>query len=269
MTVAGSAPPLTAPPLAWRAALDPLPLPAWRYYARVGSTNDVARAWAQQGAAEGCLVLAEAQTAGRGRRGRAWHTPAGRALALSLVVRPLPGEEAHLNRYAAWAALAMVLALEGYGVPARLKWPNDLLLHGRKIGGVLAEATWQGNRPRAVVVGLGLNVLRGSAPRPEAVDYPAGDLESLTGRRLPRPALVAAFWRRWAWWRPHIGRPAFVHAWEARLAWRGRAVEVRPPAGEAVRGVLLGLTPEGGLRVRTAEGERVVHHAATVRPAPA
>ncbi len=256
------------PPAGWRAALDGLPLPAWRYYPRVGSTNDAAWAWIEQGAAEGCLVVADEQTAGRGRRGRRWHTAPRAAVAVSVVVRPLPGEEAWLSRYAAWAALAMSEALAQWGVRVALKWPNDLLLQGRKVGGVLAETRWQGETPRAAVLGVGVNLLRGSAPRPEVLDYPAGDVESLTGRALPRPQVVAAFWQRWAWWRPRVGSPALVAAWEQRLAWRGQRVRVTTPAGEVLEGRVLGLDPAGGLRVHTAQGPRVVHHGGTVRPLP-
>ena len=254
------------PPPPWQAALRGLPAPAWRYYSRVGSTNDVAWAWADAGAAEGCFVVADAQTAGRGRAGRRWFTPPARALALSLIVRPLPGEAAHLHRYAAWAALAMAEALEAWGITVQLKWPNDLLLAGRKIGGVLAETRWQGPRPQAAVVGVGVNVLRGSAPPPDAVDYPAGDVESLTGRAPARPALVAAFWRRWAWWRPRVGQPALMTAWEQRLAFRGQRVRVTLPDGAVVQGVVQGLASDGGLVLHTPHGPRTVHHAAQVRP---
>ena len=253
------------PPPGWRAALDGLPLPAWRYYPRVGSTNDATWDWAVQGAAEGCLVVADAQTAGRGRRGRRWFTHPGRALALSVVVRLLPGAAARLPRYAAWTALAMAEALAQWDVPVALKWPNDLLLHDRKIGGALAETRWQGDTPWAAVLGVGVNLLRGSAPQPQAVDYPAGDVESLTGRALPRPQVTAAFWRRWAWWRPRLGSPAFVDAWQRRLAWRGQRVQVRTPQDEVLEGVLQGLDANGGLRILTAGGPRVVRHAATVR----
>ncbi len=259
---------LFPPPPAWRAALDGLPAPAWRYYPRVGSTNDAAWAWAATGAAEGCFVVADAQTAGRGRSGRRWYTPPQRALAVSVVVRPLPGEAAHLPRYAAWAALAMAEALAQWDVPVALKWPNDLLLHDRKIGGALAETRWQGDTPWAAVLGVGVNLLRGSTPPSHAVDYPAGDVESLTGRALPRPQVTAAFWRRWAWWRPRLGSPAFVAAWQQRLAWRGQQVRVHTPQGETVEGVLHGLDPEGGLRLLTAAGPRVIRHAGTVRRAP-
>ena len=256
---------LVAPPRVWRVALDGVPLPAWRYFSTVTSTNDAAWSWAEQGAAEGCLVTADEQTAGRGRRGRRWHTPPRVAVAVSVVVRPLPGEAAHLPRYAAWAALAMAEALERWGVAVALKWPNDLLLRDAKIGGALAEARWQGERVAGAVLGVGVNVRQGSAPRPETLDYPAGDVETLTGKSLPRPALVAAFWDRWAWWRSRIGSGAFVAAWQQRLAWRGQRVEVTTPDGVTFQGVLQGLDARGRLHVRTAAGLRAVSHAGTVR----
>ncbi len=254
------------PPPEWRQGLRGLPAPAWRYFTRVSSTNDVAWQWAETGAAEGCFVFAEAQTAGRGRHGRRWFTRPGRGLALSLIVRPLPGEEAYLPRYAAWAALAMSEALAQWGLQVWLKWPNDLLLHGHKIGGVLAETRWQGPIPRAAIIGIGLNVYAGSAPPPAAVDFPAGDIASLSSVAVPRPALVAAFWRRWAAWRTRLGQDVFLTAWEARLAYRGRSVQVTLPDGRVWQGTLLGLTSAGGLLLATPQGIRVVQHSGTLRP---
>src|SRR2546427_1102691 len=115
-------------------------------YRQTGSTNAVARGLAEAGAPEGLLVVAEAQSAGRGRAGRRWITPEGTALAFSLVLRPVapPAQAARLTML---AGLAVCEAIEQVcGLPAALKWPNDILIGGRKAGGILGEAATDGER---------------------------------------------------------------------------------------------------------------------------
>jgi BirA family transcriptional regulator, biotin operon repressor / biotin---[acetyl-CoA-carboxylase] ligase len=123
-----------------------------RWYASVGSTNDVAKAWADDGAPDGAVVSADEQTSGRGRRGNAWICPPGQALAFSQILRPtMP--RALWSRLALIAGLAVAKALEGCGLQAEVKWPNDVYVSGKKVAGILVEA---GNEP--VIVGVGINV---------------------------------------------------------------------------------------------------------------
>jgi BirA family biotin operon repressor/biotin-[acetyl-CoA-carboxylase] ligase len=132
---------------------------AHEHYASLGSTNDRAAAWAKEGAPHGALVTADAQTAGRGRRGRSWESPAGENLYASVVVRPGAVRED-------FAAVGLAVAVglreglpEAAGV--QLKWPNDLLARGQKLGGILCESRWLrgGGRPAPeLVVGFGINV---------------------------------------------------------------------------------------------------------------
>ena len=232
-------------------ALRGLPLPAWRFYPRTGSTNDEALAWAARGAPEGCLVLAEEQTRGRGRQGSRWWSHPEAALTLTLIARPLPSETDHLPRFTAWAAVALAETLAAaHALPAEVKWPNDVLVNGHKVAGVLAEAVWEGDRAAAVVVGVGVNLAPESVPPAEAVDFPAGSLADALGHTPPRWPLLAAFLRRMLHWRYRLHTPAFLQAWENRLAYRGRTVR----AGEHV-GVLLGLDARGGLRLRLLNGK--------------
>ncbi len=232
-------------------ALRGLPLPAWRFYPRTGSTNDEALAWAARGAPEGCLVLAEEQTRGRGRQGSRWWSHPEAALTLTLIARPLPQEAAHLPRFTVWAAVALAETLTAaYALPTEVKWPNDVLVNGRKVAGVLAEAVWEGNRAVAVVVGVGVNLAPESVPPPEVVDFPAGSLADTLGHTPPRWSLLAAFLRHMLRWRYRLHTRPFLHAWESRLAYRGHTVR----AGNLI-GVLLGLDAHGGLRLRLPNGE--------------
>ena len=125
-----------------------------------------AAAWAEAGAPHGALVTARHQTAGRGRHGRAWTDAPGASLMLSLVLRPRLRPDA-LALVGLAAGLALAEALDGFGVAARVKWPNDVRAGGRKLAGVLAEARWTGPHP-VVLVGLGLNVAPASVPASQA-----------------------------------------------------------------------------------------------------
>ena len=128
-----------------------------------GSTNDDARTWAAEGARDGAVVIADAQERGRGRHGRVWSTPAGESLAMSVVLRPrvLPNQLAPI---ALVAGLAVRSAIAARVDGAMVKWPNDVVLEGRKIAGILVEASLASTRVEHVVVGIGVNVARRDFP---------------------------------------------------------------------------------------------------------
>ncbi len=243
------------PPALWRAAWKGVPIPAWRYFREVSSTQDVARAWAEAGAWEGCLVVAEAQTRGRGREGRPWWSKPGGSLTFSVVVRPRSEERAFLGHLAGMAALAVCQVLEEMGLHPRIKWPNDVLLAGAKVAGILIEAPWErGVVPPYVILGIGLNVRGEALPPPEVLDFPATalDLQGLPG--VSRPRLLVRIWRALFRWRTWVGREQLWRAWESRLAYRGQEVLVTV-GNQTRRARLLGLTFDGRLQVRWLSGE--------------
>lgn len=138
---------------------------AFRLLAHTVSTNDDARVWAAEGAPSGAVVCADAQSGGRGRQGRAWSTPPGETLALSVILRPtLPVPD--LPKIALAAGLAARRAIDAAlgRSAAKVKWPNDVLIDDRKICGVLSEAVLAGGRVEHVVVGVGINVARREFP---------------------------------------------------------------------------------------------------------
>ncbi|MFI5179152.1 MAG: biotin--[acetyl-CoA-carboxylase] ligase [Vicinamibacterales bacterium] len=161
-----------------------------RYFADVESTNDIALQLASGGAPEGTSVLADVQRAGRGRRGRAWFSPPGAGLYLSVVVRlPDAGRALSLLTLAVGVAVAdAVMATSG--LPVELKWPNDLVIGRpwRKLGGLLCESVGAGAQVDAVVVGIGIN-LRQVAYPPEIADR-ATSIETELGRSIERAAVV-------------------------------------------------------------------------------
>ncbi|MGD0610727.1 MAG: biotin--[acetyl-CoA-carboxylase] ligase [Anaerolineales bacterium] len=240
-----------------REALAGIPLGAIRYFNRIGSTNEVALAWAGEGAPDLALVYAEEQTAGRGRAGRTWFSPRGAALALSLVLRPTPAEQGFVARYTALGALAAAEALVGLHLPAEIKWPNDVLIHQRKVCGVLAEAIWQGKVAESVVLGIGVNVRPEAVPPPEGLNFPATSLEAEAGTVIERLPLIRAILLGLLRWRPQLGTTSFLQAWEGRLAFRGQQVQVRLEGRPEQIGRLEGLDPDGSLRLRSPEGTSV------------
>src|SRR5215216_2280329 len=158
-------------------ALAKLPLGKVRYFDSIGSTNNEALAWATSGANDLSLVIADEQTAGRGRLDRKWFTPKGAALALSLILRPTAEEKPHLSRITGLAALALTDTLRTYGLISQIKWPNDVLLNGRKVAGILVESVWSGETVDCLVIGVGVNVLQGAVPDPRLLRFPATSLE--------------------------------------------------------------------------------------------
>jgi BirA family transcriptional regulator, biotin operon repressor / biotin---[acetyl-CoA-carboxylase] ligase len=134
-----------------------------RIVERTGSTNDDARMWAKEGAPAGAVVIADAQEHGRGRQGRSWSTPPGQTLAMSIVLRPHVAPNA-LPPIALVAGLAARTAIGARVSAVMLKWPNDVVVRGKKIAGILVEGSIAGTRVESVVVGIGVNVARTSFP---------------------------------------------------------------------------------------------------------
>ena len=228
---------------------------------RVGSTNDVAARGAGSIANEGLVVLAEEQTAGRGRRGRAWTAPAGSSLLMSVLLFP-PEPTADPGWLTALAALAVVEVVAAWsGRDARIKWPNDVRVDGRKIAGILVE------RGPGAVIGIGLNANIRLDQFPDELRDSATSLRILTGGHVDRSELARALIERLdAWYdagRTH-GPQALNPRWRERSEHWGQTVEVSTPSG-TVRGrlddldLLHGLTLSGdALSRRRVPGREVL-----------
>jgi BirA family biotin operon repressor/biotin-[acetyl-CoA-carboxylase] ligase len=201
---------------------------------RTGSTNERARELALAGAAHGTLVTASEQTAGRGRQGRTWTAPPGRALLLSLVLRV---DEPALVPLAAGVAVA-----ETVGEGARIKWPNDVLLDGHKVAGILVEG-----RPQEgwAVLGIGLNVAVRAEDFPPELRETAGTLGRAPEELEPVLRTLLRALERWL----DAGQDDVIAAWRERDALEGRRVEWADGAGKAV-----GIDDGGRLLVGTSSG---------------
>ena len=231
-----------------------------RWYGQVASTNSVVADLARAEAREGLVVVADHQTAGRGRMGRTWEEASGSGLLLSVLLRPV-----HAPARAPMLTLAMALAAseacaEVAGITPLLKWPNDLVAGGDqgdqgdqgKVGGILGETVSSG-AGLGVVLGIGLNVKAGHPLPPPGVA-----LEALAGRRVDRSALLVALLHhldhRYGALDREDGWDALLEDYRARSATLGRAVRVEL-AGTAVEGEAVDVTPEGHLVVDT-NGQR-------------
>ena len=241
-----------------KAALKDLSLGGLRFFEQVGSTNDIALAWAAEGVADFALVVAEEQTSGRGRNGHRWYTPAGAALAFSLVLRPGPAEQENVSLISALGALSVVSALEKDGMKPEIKWPNDILLARRKVSGMLTEAVWMGDAIDSLILGIGVNVSSAAVPPPDLLAFPATCLEAAAGRTVDRVLLLHDILSAMVEWRPLLKTSVFFDAWQERLAFQGERVEVWGEGETPRAGTLEGLMPDGSLRLRSLNGDSYV-----------
>jgi len=220
-------------------------------FEEVGSTSDVAKELAEEGAAHGEVVIAERQTAGRGRRGRAWASPAGKNLYLSVVLRPeLPPQRAPELTLVASVALCDVVRQAG--VEAGIKWPNDLLAGGRKLAGILTELAAEPDTVHWVVLGIGVNLNVRAEDFPEELRGEATSLAIERGQPAPRALFTAALLARLEEWLDRHAAEGFGPvrlAWKERSATLGREVRVEVE-GREVTGVAEDLDETGALLVR-------------------
>ena len=221
-------------------------------YETVGSTNTELMALARQGAAEGTVVLAGQQTAGRGRMGRSFQSPAGLGLYGSVLLRSSP-EDA--PRIPALAATAVRRAIRrSCGLSCGIKWPNDLVLSGRKVCGILAEALPGPEGSLWVVVGIGINVCQRREDFLPELRETAASLSMIAGAEIDRAALETAFLEELEALRRELPRGQEYGAACLNL---GRRVRVLRPGGER-EALAVSLTPDYGLAVRYDDGTEEV-----------
>jgi BirA family biotin operon repressor/biotin-[acetyl-CoA-carboxylase] ligase len=167
----------------------------------------------------------------------------------------MPEEAGCVPRFTAMAALGLIHALEKWGLQGQVKWPNDVLLDGKKVAGVLVEADWQGEELVALVVGMGVNVKPESVPPEDELRFPATSVEDALGKGVDRWALLAEIINSMLVYREKLTEPAFVEAWNAHLALRGEWVPFRTSDGKTRRMKVLGVLPDGRLHLEKADGE--------------
>lgn len=227
------------------------------YHEDVGSTNEVAKRLALQGARQGCLVIAERQSRGRGRLGRRWYSPEG-GLWFSVVLRPTVNA-AKVPKLALMAAVAVSKAIsEALGLRVEIKWPNDILIRGRKVCGILAEATLKGENLQFVVLGVGLNVNINVQALPREVRESATSLNKVAGRKVDRNELLC----RCLTWLGHFYQMfqsgkfnLILEEWWKQASFFGDDIEVRGLA-ETIRGRAIDVDKDGALILELTDGTR-------------
>jgi len=228
-------------------------------YGAVASTNAVLRTLAANGASDGTVVIADEQTEGRGRHGKPWFSPPGVNLYLSALFRPNITTRS-AGGFSFVGSLALCDAIGGEGLEATIKWPNDVLVEGKKVAGVLAECATVETHIDYVMLGFGVNLnvthktlMTELGPS----GHFAGSLADLAGREIDRNAFAAALLNhlfRWVATYRTDGPTAVVAAWRDRDILTGRRVEVRGE-GSSYEGRVLGVDTQGCLLVRDSLGE--------------
>lgn len=222
------------------------------------STNREALSLAQNGAAHGTVVIAESQSGGYGRHGRAWFSPPGLNIYCSVIVRGM-GLSLSLSQWLSWVPLASALAVteavqQMAAVSLSLKWPNDLLLHERKVGGILCESSFATTNDPVVVIGIGLNVNVPPMSFPEELRPIAASLLEVSRRPIDRNRLIAQLLLELEHClgelRTH-GPVRLRQAYTARSATLGRQVRVLFTNEQPIVGIAETLSADGALQVRT------------------
>jgi BirA family biotin operon repressor/biotin-[acetyl-CoA-carboxylase] ligase len=229
----------------------------------VDSTNTRSEAELSAGRETPFFVTADTQTAGRGRRGRVWHSPPHRNLYLSVALRPsLP--PSRLQTITLWLGLRMCLFLrDTYGLPVLVKWPNDLMLHGRKIAGMLTEARVDSESTRDLVFGMGLNVNYSESDFPPDIAAVAGSLSQNLGHGLSLSRLAHAVVLHLAEALQDFLEDQFAdelaRLWPEFDFLRGQRVQTDLASGTAI-----GITSSGSLRVQRDDGSIAILHSGEV-----
>jgi BirA family transcriptional regulator, biotin operon repressor / biotin---[acetyl-CoA-carboxylase] ligase len=228
-----------------------------QHFPRIESTNTKARELAEQGAAEGTLVVAEYQTRGKGRMSRPWESPAGQNLLFSLILRPTlpPQETFNLIRLVS-VALCRAIALESH-LDVKIKWPNDLYCQGKKMAGILAEFAAEAERLNYVIIGVGLNVNWSPADLPEEAQ-PATSILKETGARASRSDILVALLSEVEQLYRQAQREGYhflKRAWDHYSLMKNRPVKVTN-GQETWSGIAQGIDPQGALLVLLDSGEK-------------
>jgi BirA family biotin operon repressor/biotin-[acetyl-CoA-carboxylase] ligase len=229
---------------------------AWRYLESTGSTNADALAWAVDGAPDMALISAEHQSEGRGRDDRKWVTNPGSGLAFSLIVRPTKKEYKYINRFTALAAIALGRVLKRYyGITAQVKWPNDVLIHGKKVAGILVEVNWEGEKPTAVVIGVGVNVTSASLPPEEGLNFPATCIEAEVDDQVDRTLLLRSLIKEIARLRRHMTSPGLIKTWNRFLAFKNTKVRLHHLSGSVEQVTIQGVSDDGSMQIKDSNDE--------------
>lgn len=222
----------------------------------VSSTQEEARHLAEEGAPHGTLVLAEEQTAGRGRQGRQWYSPPGKGIWMSLLLRPDRQPVSIAPQLTLLTAVAVCRAVRKFGVDAGIKWPNDILVDGRKLCGILVESVAEDELIRYAIAGIGIDVNLQREDIPQELLPKVTSVQIASGRRIERTELIGAVLMEMEQLYQLYTEKGFApiaHLWEALSVTLGRQITVLTPDGE-VTGKAIALEENGTLILQENSG---------------
>ena len=225
------------------------------YYDVLGSTNDQARILAEEGACDGSLVLADAQDSGKGRMGRSFFSPAGSGIWMTLILKPdiLPEKASMLTLV---AAVAVQKTMVDFGVSSGIKWPNDIVVSGKKVTGILTEMRAEPDHVEYVLVGIGINVNMQTFP--EELETVATSMAQATGKTYDRSQIVKTFLEYFDGLYQNFVREGDLgflqDTYNQYLIHRNKQIHVHE-IRRVWPGISLGINPTGELLVRTDDGD--------------
>ncbi len=226
-----------------------------RYFDSIASTMDAAFQLGVEGVGEGTVVCAESQTKGKGRLGRNWASPKGKGIYMSVILRPAL-TPADLTQLTLLGAVAVCEAVGKFcDVPAKIKWPNDILVNNKKLAGILTESSAEMDRVRFVVVGIGVNV---STPLSQMPPH-STSIKNETGKKVSRVVLMREILRSLESWYMTLGGNGFasvITRWKELSSTLGRHIRLVDPSGN-VEGEAIDLDEYGGLIIRGENGLKV------------
>lgn len=230
--------------------------PGWfKYFDSIGSTNDVAQKWVSEGCPDFSLVIADEQTKGRGRNTRKWFTLPDSSLAFSLILMSNL-EITNLPYFTGLGAVGVSRVLQGMtDAKVEIKWPNDVLLNGKKAVGILVEGVWSGNALNGVIIGVGINVTANSVPKTVELLFPATYVESVCGEAINRFDLLFNVISAIMNIRLTCSIDDLIKEWDEQLAFKGENVYILNRDGEQISGILIGISEQGKLTMQLENGE--------------
>ncbi|MDA7025617.1 biotin--[acetyl-CoA-carboxylase] ligase [Bacillus sp. CLL-7-23] len=229
----------------------------------VSSTQKIAHELANNGSPEGTIIVADQQTEGRGRMARVWHSPAGNGIWMSLILRPaIPVQKT--PQLTLLAAVAIVQAIEEQtGISPEIKWPNDILVNGKKTVGILTELQAEADQVHSVITGIGINVNQVASDFPDDLKETATSLRIVSGKKIDRAALIQTilltFEKRYQDYTRHGFQPIKL-LWESYALTLNRRLTARTLNG-TFHGKSLGIDDEGVLLLETSEGIKRIYSA--------
>lgn len=229
------------------------------YASSLPSTNITAAEWLEEGCPNFSLIVADEQTSGKGRSGRRWHTNPGSALAFSFIVttNALP-----IMNYAGFVAVSITQALSAVtSSEIQIKWPNDILIDGKKVCGILAETVWAGDTPIGIILGIGVNIYKTSLEINEELRYPATWLQNHSESPISRVHILSCILDQLISNHADSKWPELHAAWNLHLAYKGQKIRAIRQEGEEIIGTLVGVSPTGELEISLADSRSVLYNA--------